>query len=135
MERSHPYRTPHRFSAEEHRILQNLAHQTALALEKARLYTELQANLRRLQEIQAQLMQADKLKALGTLLSGMAHELNNPLSTILLSVQLMKKFFSLPEPVQQQLDGIEQESQRASRIIKERLTFAAPASGATTERS
>jgi signal transduction histidine kinase len=118
------YRTPHRFSDEEGRALTSLAHQTALALDKVRLYAELQRNLERLQETQAQLIQADKLKALGTLLSGMAHELNNPLSTVLLSAQLLKRRHALSEPVRAQMDVIEQECERAARIIRELLVFA-----------
>ncbi len=117
------YRIPHGFSDEETRVLLSLAHQTALALEKVRLYAELQANLRRLQETTAQLMQADKLKALGTLLSGMAHELNNPLSTILLSAQLVQQQ-ALPDPIRRRIDVIEEESERASRIIRDLLVFA-----------
>jgi two-component system NtrC family sensor kinase len=118
------YRTTHVFSEEENRVLTALAQETALALEKARLYAELHENLERLQETQAQLMQADKLKALGTLLSGMAHELNNPLSTIQLSVQLMKRQHALPDQVKKRLDAMEEECDRASRIIRDLLVFA-----------
>jgi len=118
------YRAPHRFSDEESRVLTSLAHQTALALEKVRLYAELQAGLAELKEMQAQLIQADKLTALGTLLSGMAHELNSPLSTIEVSIELMKRQASLPGPVRARLDVVEKECERASQIIRSLLVFA-----------
>lgn len=104
------YREDHRFSDEESRVVAAVAHGTALALDKVRVSSES--------------MQADKLTALGTLLSGMAHELNNPLSTIQLSVQLMKRSSDLTAPMRKRLDAMEEECDRASRIIRDLLVFA-----------
>jgi len=118
------YRKEREFAETDIELLSAYGTQAAVAIENARAYAELQANLQRLQETQARLIQADKLKALGTLLSGMTHELNNPLSSILLSAQFLKQRRDLPDAVRRRLDAIEQECKRAARIIKDLLSFA-----------
>ncbi len=81
--------TGREFTGDELQALQAFADQAALALENARLYATAQDSLTRLRDTQAQLVQAAKMSALGQLVSGVAHELNNPLSVIIGYGQLL----------------------------------------------
>ena len=89
-----------RLGPDDRQLLRTLANQSAIAIENAQAFDEiaklnetLEARVdertRELQDTQAQLMQSEKMRSLGQLVAGVAHELNNPIGFVHANLQLL----------------------------------------------
>ena len=77
-------------------------------------------------ELQNQLMRSERLAGVGELAAGIAHEIRNPLGNISSSTQICLSKFEHPIEVQQFLEIIQEDSNKANTIIKGLLDFANP---------
>jgi len=78
------------------------------------------------QVLEAQLRQAQKMQAIGTLATGIAHEFNNVLRAILANVELARMDVDPKHPVRESIEEIDKASRRARDIVQRILAFARP---------
>jgi two-component system NtrC family sensor kinase len=128
------------FHSKHMAMMQAIAHQASVAIEKARLHKEVarwaevlaqkvEERTRELRETQAQLIQAEKLAALGELAAGVAHEINNPLHVLQAYVEYLASralpddsMLEFVEPMHNALESI-------ARLAGQLRDFSRPASG------
>jgi signal transduction histidine kinase len=120
------------FTEREETLLSILTGQAAVAIENSQLYNQLRnkiealkQNVKQLNETQNQLIQTEKMAAVGQLAFGIAHEIRNPLGIILGGVELLgnKLAGKKEEIIKISLEKIEQSIDRANNIITTLLKF------------
>ena len=92
-------------------------------IRNARLYRELSEAYERLQTLQDHLIRTEKLSAMGQLIAGVAHEISNPLTTILGYAQLLQARLENKE-VLEEIRTIIEQARRCARVVEKLLAFA-----------
>jgi signal transduction histidine kinase len=133
---------------DERQLLGTLANQSAIAIENARAFDEiaqlnktLEARVdertRELRDTQAQLVQSEKMRSLGQLVAGVAHELNNPIGFVHANLQLLDEYVTrllqrdldpekrrkTQEAISKLLTRSREGTERVKRIVQDLRTF------------
>ncbi len=143
-------RTPGAFPQNTVDLIKTFAAQSAVAIENARLFQNVEASLDDLRTAQDRLVQTEKLASLGQLTAGIAHEIKNPLNFVnnfsavsvelidelreaLVGVQLDSKLRAeiseIADMLQGNLDKVVQHGKRADSIVKNMLLHSRQGSG------
>jgi signal transduction histidine kinase/DNA-binding NarL/FixJ family response regulator len=113
----------HRFTSDELRLTEAIAQQAAVASENSRLYEAEKQQVAELKRTQAQLIQSTKLAAIGELAANIAHEINNPLTSVLGFASYLAEQVPPGQPWREELDLIQEEAGRARDIVRDLLHF------------
>ena len=115
------------FTNDDVHLLELLAPQAAISIRNARLYQELEARIKAQQLAESRLVRSARLAAVGEMAAGVAHELNNPLTTVTGFVELVLD--DLPPDSQQRADLqlVLEEAHRARGVVRRLLDFSRPA--------
>jgi signal transduction histidine kinase len=116
--------SPDFYTAAHAEYLETFATHAGLALQNAWLYKDLQDRMVELREAQSQLVQSAKMAAIGELAAGVAHELNNPLTSVLGFAELLMWQTQPEDPDWNDLNTIAEEARRARNIVRDLLDFA-----------
>jgi two-component system NtrC family sensor kinase len=111
------------YSTGEENLLVAISRQLATTIEKVRLYEETCKAYEDLRRTQEQLLQSEKMSAVGQLIAGVAHELNNPLTAILGYAQLLESE-GLNDRAQDYVGKMFKQAQRTHRVVQNLLSFA-----------
>lgn len=119
------------FTQREVSVVMSIARMGAITLQNVRLYeqtvkkaAELKMAYDELKEMQNKLIQSEKLKAIGQLSSGVAHEMRNPLAIIMQGVAYLEQIISVEEKEQREtLSMVKDSVQRADKIVISLLDF------------
>lgn len=114
------------FHKEDIELLELLAPQVAVSIRNARLYQELQERIESQRLAENRLIRSARLAAVGEMAASVAHELNNPLTTVIGFVELILHDLA-PDAIQRaDLELVLKEAQRTRGVVRRLLDFSRP---------
>ena len=116
-------RSAREFSGSDENVLIAVGRQLATTIEKIHLYYETKKAYEDLRHTQEQLLQSEKMSAVGQLISGVAHELNNPLTAVIGYAQLLETEEMEPRNAEF-VHKIHKQAKRTQKIVQNLLSFA-----------
>jgi len=111
------------FDKQDLRLFTVFSNLAGSALQNAFLYADLKHKMNELSTTQQQLVHSTKMAAIGELAANVAHEINNPLTSVLGYTSHLLKTLEVPEESRQKLRTMEQETLRVRKIIRNLLDF------------
>jgi signal transduction histidine kinase len=117
------------FDLDDLQLLELLAPQIAVSVRNARLYLQLQELIEAERLAKDRLVQSARLAAVGELAAGVAHELNNPLTTVTGFVELVLDEIPEDRPEREDLELVLREARRAREVVRRLLDFSRPGEG------
>jgi signal transduction histidine kinase/ActR/RegA family two-component response regulator len=108
------------FDEEDLKVLSSFASQMSVSIENAQLFSDLKQTLQELKQAQDQIVQSEKLRAMGEMASGVAHDFNNVLAVILGNIQLLLYQMDRlnPEEIREGLKVIERSSKDGAETVR-----------------
>jgi signal transduction histidine kinase/ActR/RegA family two-component response regulator len=108
------------FEEEGLKVLSSFASQMSISIENAQLFSDLKQTLQELKLAQDQIIQAEKLRAMGEMASGVAHDFNNVLAVVLGNIQLLLHQLDRlsPKEIREGLKIIERSSKDGSETVR-----------------
>jgi signal transduction histidine kinase/integral membrane sensor domain MASE1/ActR/RegA family two-component response regulator len=120
------------FTEEDRQLLRLFAAHAAIAIENARLYASQREAYDRLQQAQGELVRSEKLRVLGQMSAGIAHDLNNMLSAILGQIDLLR-LRRQASGLDEALETLETAAADGAQVVRRIQDFARPRSGSPLE--
>lgn len=114
------------FNDNQMHLLIHLSTFAAIAIENARIHQDLEQSLKNLKAAQTRLVHTARLSAMGELAAVVAHQMNNPLTTIIAETELMLADEPPTSPKRGSLQAIARTGRRAANVARRLLAIARP---------